>query len=210
MLPHAIYIRLKIKHDNMKWVKGIEELDKKRRMCNMRAASCFTIFILVGILFAATNVVRWDTDIVFYASTDSDLRMPAGVHVPQALLISPEWRERRTHIVKALKEGCKQHGYAVVTHKNLRVYGVQVDEGFLYICPTDKGYLNAVVTSTYGKSILCRETYGSKTREVRRYPFTLRYTDARTLTNGVEEVEDPVLVCSIMHGMDVVESKFLP
>lgn len=194
----------------MKWLKGIDELERKRRMCSMRAATCFTVLILVGMLFAATNVVRWDTDIVFYASSDADLKMPAGTSVPSVILASPEWRERRTHIVNSLREGCKQHGYAVTTHKNLRVYGVQVDEGFMHVCASDKGYLNAVVTSTYGKSILCRETYGTKTREIRRFPFTLRYTDVKTLKNTVEDVDDPVLVCSIMHGIDVVESKFLP
>ena len=194
----------------MRWIKGIDELDRKRRMCSMRSATCFTVCLVVGMLWAATNVVRWDTEIVFYASSESDLRKPPGVSVPATLIATPEWRERSAHVVKALKEGCTHHGYAVTTHKNLRVYGTAVDEGFFYVCATNRGYINAVVTSTHGNSVLCRETYGSKSREVRRYPMTMRYTDASTLVPGVMTVDDPVLICNLMHGIDVVESNFLP
>ena len=190
------------------WRENIHTLDRKRRKCSLRSAVILTVAVVACVLFAATNLVRWDTDITFTMPDARDLHRPAGADVSDSILFSPEWQERKDHIIDALKSGCAYNSFAVTTHKSLRVMGSYVHEGIFYICSTNKAYINFELENVGSPAYLCRESYGDATREVRRGTFRMRAMELTTMTSVNFFVDSPTLVCSIGHATDVVRSKW--
>lgn len=190
------------------WIQSVNTLDTKRRKCSLKSAMGCTIFIVLSVLFAATNVVKWDTDVVYVLPEKSDLRRPAGTPVPDAVLFSNEWSERKEHIISALESACGTHGFSVTTHKSLRVLGSYVHESILYVCSTNRALANVKLTPIGASYLLCRETYGQSVREVKRANFRMEAFDLRAMTKITEDVTSPDLVCSVSHGVDVINSNW--
>lgn len=190
------------------WRENIHTLDRKRRKCSLQSAVILTVCLLACFLFAATNLVQWDTDITFTMPVASDLNRAAGVDVSESMLYSPEWQERKDHIIQALQSGCAYNSFAATTHKSLRVMGSYVHEGIFLICSTSKAYINFEVEPVGTPKYLCRESYGEATREVRRGNFRLRAMELTTMTSVDFVVKAPALVCSMGHAADVVRSNW--
>ena len=167
-----------------------------------------TIFIVVGVLFAATNMVKWNTDIVYVLPITTDLRRPPGAVVPVSVLHSQEWAERKSRIIDALESACYTHGFSVTTHKSLRVLGNYVHESIMYVCSTKRALANVKLTSVGSSYLICRETYGNAVREVKRSNIRMEAFDLKAMKQVTEEITLPDLICSISHGVDVVDSNW--
>ena len=190
------------------WRENINTIDRRRRKCSLQSAIFLTVGVVLAVLFAATNIVQWDTDITFTMPVSSDLNRPAGVEVSEFIMNTPEWQERKEHIIEALSSGCNFNSFSVTTHKNLRVMGSYVPEGIFYVCSTQKAYINVEMTPEGGTKYLCRESYGENTREVRRSPFRLAAVELRSMQPIDEVISAPGLICSIGHAVDVVRSNW--
>ena len=190
------------------WIQGVNTLDTKRRKCSLKSAMGCTVFIVVGVLFAATNMVKWSTDVMYVLPEKSDLQRPPGTVVPVSVLHSQEWAERKTHIIDALESACYTHGFSVTTHKSLRVLGSYVHESILYVCSTKRALANVKLTPVGSSYLLCRETYGQSVREVKRSNFKMEAFDLKAMKQVTEEITAPEFVCSISHGVDVVDSNW--
>ena len=190
------------------WVQGVNTLESKRRRCTLKSAMGCTVFIVVAVLFWATNLVKWNTDVVYFLPETSDLTRPPGREIPVPMLHSPEWTERKTHIIDALESACSTHGFSVTTHKSLRVLGAYVHESIFYVCSQKRAFANAKVESLGASHLVCRETYGNSVREMKRPNIKLKAFDLQAMKYVEEEITAPDLVCSISHGVDVVNSNW--
>ena len=190
------------------WVQGVNSLEHKRRRCTLKSAMGCTVCIVIGVLFWATNLVKWNTDVVYFKPETSDLTRPPGREIPVPMLHSPEWKERKEHIVTALESACSTHGYSVTTHKSLRGLGAYVHESIMYVCSTKRAFANAKFEAIGASHIVCRESYGQAVREVKRPNIRLKAFDLNAMKYIEEEITAPDLICSIAHGVDVVNSKW--
>ncbi len=188
--------------------ENIHNLDRKRKKCSLQSAMILTFAILGCLLYSATNLVQWDTNVTFTMPTSDDLKRPAGATISQSILHSPEWRERKLHIIAALESGCAYNSFSVTTHKSLRVMNKYVDEGVLYICSTKRAYVNMKITPSSNAHILCRESYGKATREVRRGKFKFSAFDLTSMVHVEDTIQSPDLICSLGHGFDLVQSNW--
>jgi hypothetical protein len=196
------------KYFQKSWIQGVNTLDNRRRKCTLKAAMGCTLFIVIGVLFAATNMVRWNTEIVYVLPEKNDLLRPPGTEIPTSMLHSPEWAERKDHIVYALKSACSTHGFSVTTHKSLRVLGSYVPESVLYVCSTQRPLANVKLKAVGSSYLLCRETYGQAIREVKRPNYKMSAFDLTRMAYVEEDLRAPDLVCSIAHGVDVINSNW--
>lgn len=190
------------------WIQGINSIDHKRRKCSLKSAMGCTVFIVFAILFWGTNMVKWNTDIVYVLPDKSDLSRPAGTEIPRSMLFSPEWSERKDHIVYALQRACSTHGFSVTTHKSLRVLGAYVPESVLYVCSMQRALANVKLEPVGASYLLCRETYGQAVREIKRPNFRMHAFDLHSMTEVEEDLSAPDLICSIAHGVDVIRSNW--
>ena len=166
------------------------------------------MFIVLGVLFAATNMVKWNTEIVYVLPEKADLQRAAGTVIPRSMLYSPDWSERKYHIVNALKQACSTHGFSVTTHKSLRVLGAYVPESILYVCSTQRALANVKLEARGSAYLLCRETYGKAVREVKRPNYKMSAFDLSKMDYIEEQLTAPDLICSIAHGVDVINSNW--
>jgi hypothetical protein len=190
------------------WIQGINTIDHKRRKCSLKSAMGCTLFIVLGVLFAATNMVKWNTEIVYVLPEKADLQRAAGTVIPRSMLYSPDWSERKYHIVNALKQACSTHGFSVTTHKSLRVLGAYVPESILYVCSTQRALANVKLEARGSAYLLCRETYGKAVREVKRPNYKMSAFDLSKMDYIEEQLTAPDLICSIAHGVDVTNSNW--
>lgn len=65
----------------------------------------------------------------------------------------------------------------------------------------------AVISENPESSVRCKETYGNKTKYVKRsYPFSLKYISSQTFEPGSRVVRSPEEACTWLHAIDIVES----
>jgi len=190
------------------WIQGIHTIDHKRRRCSLKHAISCTMIIVIGVIFAATNMVEWNTNIVYVLPEKSDLYRPAATTIPHTMLHSPEWAERKTHIVHALKTACSTHGFSVTTHKSLRVLNAYVHESVMYVCSLHRALANVKLEPQGAPYLTCRESYGQAVREVKRPSYHMKAFDLTSMVYVEEDITAPELICSIAHGVDVVESNW--
>ncbi len=172
------------------------------------------VYSMSGIVLVAIAWygLRDTTPIQFTEPAYEDLNKPRGELATAAQIQDVYWRVSIRQINQAMADICAEHDYNVLTHKNIRIDGLQMPEAYVYLCnPVDsiQTVINprVVISGAAKKSVVCAENHANVTKQVsRKYPFSLKYVCAQTFTQRTRVVRSPLEACTWLHAVDIVES----